>query len=73
MKEITKKYKNLLFKLKKKIDLDIETDSKKSLDYLFNYYGTDKGSNVINPYSKESNKKMGHGFAKFYEKKFERI
>ena len=69
MKEITKKYKNLLFKLKKKIDLDIETDSKKSLDYFFNYYGTDKGSNVINPYSKESNEKMGHGFAKFYEKK----
>ena len=67
MKEITKKYKNFLFKLKK-IDLDIEIDSKKSLDYLFNYYGTDKGSDVINPYSKESNEKMGHGFGKVLRK-----
>ena len=38
----------------------------KSLDELFNYFGTDKGTKVINPYFHDSNEILGHGFAKFY-------
>lgn len=70
MKQITKKYKNFLFNLKRKIIIDESLNGKLSLDELFNYYGTDKGSNVKNPYSENSSENHGHGFAKFYEKKF---
>ena len=73
MKEITKKYKNFLFFLKKKIDVDEIKYSKQSLNDLFNYFGTDKGSSVINPYSDESMEKHGHGFAKYYEKKLKKF
>ncbi len=72
MKQITKIYKIFLFNLKRKIDLDNQI-KKESLNELFNYFGTDKGTNVINPYSQESNEILGHGFAKFYEKKFKNI
>ena len=69
MKEITKYYKKLLFKLKNKTNIDIETLDNKSLDELFNYFGTDKGTKVVNPYLHNSDEILGHGFAKFYEKK----
>ena len=72
MKEITKIYKRVLFNFKKKIDLDNQLNEKKPLDELFNYFGTDKGTRVINPYSRESNDILGHGFAKFYEKKLKK-
>lgn len=72
MKQITKIYKIFLFNLKRKIDLDNQL-KKESLNELFNYFGTDKGTNVINPYSQESNEILGHGFAKFYEKKLKKI
>ena len=68
MKNITKFYKRLSFNFKKKINLDIEDINNKSLNELFNYFGTDKGTEVTNPYSSESNEIHGHGFAKFYEK-----
>ena len=71
MKEITKFYKRFLFNFKNKINLDIEDINKKSLNELFNHFGTDKGTEVINPYSRESNEIHGHGFAKFYEKEFQ--
>ena len=70
MKEITKFYKRFIFNFKNKINLDFENVNNKSLNELFNHFGTDKGTEVLNPYSKESNEIHGHGFAKFYEKEF---
>ena len=53
--------RNLLFKLKKKINIDSRDNFKNSsLDFLFNHYNTDKGSVF--------NKNLGSGFTKFYEK-----
>ena len=52
--------RNLIFKLKKKINIDDQDNFKNvSLDFLFNYYNTDKGSVF--------NKNLGLGFANFYE------
>jgi hypothetical protein len=70
-KIILKFYKELIFKFKKKKNLDLDKLDSLSLDELFNYFGTDKGSAVNNPYGKEKNltskKLMGHGYAEFYE------
>ena len=70
-KLILKLYKELVFKFKKKIDLDLNKIDLISLNELFNYFETDKGSAVKNPYSKNidnSDKSLiGHGYAKFYE------
>ena len=41
MKEITKQYKRMLFKLKKKINIDDQIYNGKSLNDFFNYYGLD--------------------------------
>ena len=74
MKEITRSYKKFLSNLKKKINIDkkdLTLDC--SLDELFNYFGTDKGSMVNDPYTKGSKKIHGHGFAKFYEKNLKRF
>ena len=51
MKKLSLYYKSLIFKIKKKINLDkkIEKNSK-SLDLIFNFYGSDKGTRVKNPY-----------------------
>ena len=50
--------RKIIFFFKKKIDLDSQkVKTKKKIDYLFSYYGTDK-----------SNK--WHGFSEFYEKHF---
>ena len=74
MKKISWYYKCLIFKIKKKIDLDKKfyTNSK-SLDEIFNFFGSDKGTRVKNPYGKNSNKIIGHGFGKFYEKHFKEL
>ncbi|MDB9760690.1 class I SAM-dependent methyltransferase [Pelagibacteraceae bacterium] len=71
----SKIYKSLIFKLKKKINLDNSKIKKKELNRLFNYFGTDKGTNVLNPYTKLKKKIFfkGHGFGKFYEKHFSRL
>ena len=73
-KLILKFYKELVFKLKKKVDLDLKKIDLISLNELFNYFGTDKGSAVKNPYSKNidnSDKSLiGHGYAKFYDLHF---
>ena len=71
MKKITKLYKKIVFNIKKKTDLDKIKIDYKSLNDLFNYFGTDKGTSVKNPYDKNSNEIFGHGFAKFYEKYFD--
>ena len=70
-KLILKLYKKLIFKFKRKIDLDLKKLDLVSLDKLFNYFETDKGSSVKNQYGKNidnSHKHLiGHGYAKFYE------
>ena len=70
-KLILKLYKKLIFKFKRKINLDLQKLDLVSLNELFNYFETDKGSAVKNPYSKNidnSDKSLiGHGYAKFYE------
>lgn len=66
-KKITKLYKFLIHKLKSKINLDNQTLELDSLNDLFNYFGSDKGTKVINPYYKGAKDFIGHGYAKFYE------
>ena len=73
MKRITKIYKNIIFRFRNKIDLDKAEIDYQSLDQLFNYFGTDKGTSVLNPYSSDSNEVLGHGFAIFYEKKLSKF
>jgi len=74
MKKISWYYKFLVFNIKKKVNLDsLFINKKKSLNEIFNYFGTDKGTNVKNPYSKLSEKKIGHGFGEFYEKYFKKL
>ena len=70
MKKLSWYYKKLIFNFKKKIDLDKIQNNGKSLNELFNHYGTDKGSSVKNPYNKKSEEIFGHGFSEFYEKHF---
>ena len=53
MKKISWYYKFLVFNIKKKVNLDsLFINKKKSLNEIFNYFGTDKGTNVKNPYIK---------------------
>ena len=71
-KKILKFYKKTIFKFKKKINLDKQILEIVSLNELFNYFGTDKGTEVTNQYQKTSSKAnqklIGHGYAQFYEK-----
>tara|TARA_Y100000591_G_scaffold295496_1_gene284921 strand:+ start:404 stop:1156 length:753 start_codon:yes stop_codon:yes gene_type:complete len=71
MKLLTYFYKRLAFFFKKKINIDQEKLNFESLDELFTYYGTDKAKKVKNPYSKNSDLIIGHGYSKFYEKHLE--
>lgn len=74
MKKLSWYYKSFIFKLKSKIDLDKKNEIKnKSLDEIFNFFGSDKGTAVRNPYGKNSKKVIGHGFGKFYEKHFKKL
>ncbi|MAV22353.1 MAG: hypothetical protein CMD95_00095 [Gammaproteobacteria bacterium] len=58
--------RNLIFKFKKKINIDLHTDfQNSSLDFFFNYYNTDKGSVF--------NNNLGSGFTKFYEKHLDKL
>ena len=73
-KLILKLYKELIFKFKKKINLDLKKLDLFSLNELFNNFETDKGSAVKNPYSKNIDNTdknlIGHGYDKFYELHF---
>jgi hypothetical protein len=74
MKLLTKVYKIIAFKLKKKINLDKKKINLNNLNNIFNHFGTDKGSKVSNPYTKNINKDyLGHGFSKYYEKHFKNL
>ena len=70
MKKITRLYKKIVLNIKPKIDVDKINKNFHNLDEIFNYFGTDKGTNVKNQYDKNSHLVIGHGFAKFYEKHF---
>ena len=52
MKLLTKFYKIVIFKIKKKINLDKKKINLNNLNNIFNHFGTDKGSKVSNPYTK---------------------
>ena len=54
--------RGLIYKLKKKDNIDLDGIQHSSLDKLFYYYGTDKSE-----YSKDKENKT-HGFSKYYEK-----
>ena len=71
MKKFSWYYKFIIYNLKKKINIDKILLNYNSLDDLFNYFGSDKGTKVKDPYNKNSNKIFGHGFAKFYQDKFQ--
>jgi hypothetical protein len=72
---ITKKYKEIVFNFKKKINLDNKKLKFNSLENLFNYFGTDKGSKILDPYNSLQKKIFvkGHNFGKFYEKNLKNI
>ena len=53
--------RSLLYKLKKKINIDTNSSlNEKSLDELFHHYGSDKAETV------KMTNESGHGFSKFY-------
>ena len=54
--------RSLIYKLKKKDNIDLDGIKHSSLDKLFSHYGTDKSE-----YSKDKKTKT-HGFSKYYEK-----
>ena len=71
-KKFLNDYKKIIYKIKNKINLDTQTLNLKSLNDLFNYFGTDKGTEVIDPYQKKlinrDQRFIGHGYGEFYEK-----
>ena len=73
MKKLSWHYKRLIFRLKKKIDLDKDLFSSNNLNELFNHYGSDKGTMVNHPYGSRGEKIVGHGFGDYYEKYFDRL
>ena len=54
--------RNILYKIKKKINIDLDNIKLDSLDELFHFYGSDKA----NIFKKTQN--QGHGFSQFYSK-----
>ena len=59
--------RNLIYKIKKKIDIDQDQYDESSLDELFNTYGSDK-ANIFK--TKNTN---GHGFSEFYVKSLKHL
>jgi predicted O-methyltransferase YrrM len=54
--------RNILYKFKKKINIDLDGVNKPTLDELFHYYGSDKAKIF------KITKSKGHGFSEFYTK-----
>ena len=73
MGKISFLYKKFLFNFKPRKNLDAADLKMDDLDDLFNYFGSDKGSKVINPYEKKSKEVLGHDFAKFYKQHLEKF
>ena len=61
--------RNLIFLLKKKIDIDKLDIPYNSIDELFFYFGSDKAYEIsLKHQTTHRNHKFGHGFSKFYER-----
>jgi len=52
--------RNILYKIKKKINIDLDNVNRDNLDELFYYYGSDK-ANIF-----KTTQDQGHGFSEFY-------
>ena len=52
--------RNILYKIKNKINIDLDNVNRDTLDELFHYYGSDK-ANIF-----KKTQKQGHGFSEFY-------
>ena len=52
--------RKILYKIKNKINIDLDNVNKDTLDELFHYYGSDK-ANIF-----KKTQKQGHGFSRFY-------
>jgi predicted O-methyltransferase YrrM len=59
--------RNIIYKLKKKINIDKSEIEKKSLDELFCYYGSDKAN-----FFKKADRD-GHGYSRFYTNKLNKL
>lgn len=59
--------RKLKYIIKKKINIDNVKIKEKSLDKLFNYYGSDKS------YYLGNSKKLAHGYTKFYTKNLDHL
>jgi len=52
--------RNILYKIKRKINIDLDSVNRDNLDELFHYYGSDK-ANIFKKIQDQ-----GHGFSEFY-------
>ena len=59
--------RKILYKLKKKINIDQDNINNDSLDKLFHYYGSDK-ANIF-----KITQNQGHGFSEFYSKQLDHL
>jgi predicted O-methyltransferase YrrM len=59
--------RNILYKIKNKINIDLDNINRDTLDELFHYYGSDKA----NIFKKTQN--QGHGFSGFYTQHLEHL
>jgi len=59
--------RKILYKLKKKINIDQDNINHDSLDKLFHYYGSDK-ANIF-----KITQNQGHGFSEFYSKQLDHL
>jgi predicted O-methyltransferase YrrM len=59
--------RKILYKIKKKIDIDSDGVNRETLDQLFHHYGSDK-ANIF-----QKTKDRGHGFSKFYTENLEHL
>ncbi len=59
--------RKILYKFKKKLNIDNDTINTDNLDELLNYYGSDKAEIF------RATKEKGHGFSKFYSNKLSHL
>ena len=59
--------RNILYKIKNKINIDLDNVNRDTLDELFHYYGSDK-ANIF-----KKTQDQGHGFSGFYTQHLEHL
>ncbi len=59
--------RKLIYNFKNKTSIDNDGNDKKTLDFLFHHYGSDKADIF------KKKKNMGHGYSKFYEDKLKEL